>query len=115
MKRPLKWEIRVSLGNDVCPFRHNGKCSLLKCDENQCEYINCPRRIPITCKDCRYLFFNQNPTGPLTKELSSSCGMKEYKIIFTDPELQKEHYKRPEWCPANKNVSDKEIFTRVKE
>lgn len=115
MKKIFKWKVRVTLDNDICTFKHNGKCSLLKCDENRCEYDNCPRKLPNTCEDCRYFFFNQNPNEPFTKDLVSSCGMKGYKPIFTDPEFLKEHYERPDWCPANKNVSDKEIFKQVKE
>jgi len=115
MKKQIKWEVRVTLEKDRCPFKHNGKCSLLKYEDNRCAYENCPRKLPITCKDCRYLYFNQNPKEPLTTELTSSCGIKNFKDIFTASELQKEHYKRPGWCPAKYDVSNKEVLELVKD
>lgn len=123
MKNNQDWEVSVKLNKNGCPYirHHTGlksTCGLPGHWNSTCTYENCPKRVPRTCKDCRYLYYNQNPSEPLKGKLTSFCGMKRDRTghmeeIHTAEKLERDHYKIPNWCPKNWDTSTIETFTAV--
>jgi len=119
------WEVSVRLNKNKCPYIRNPESSNPTCYlpghlNSICTYENCPKRVPKTCEDCWYLYFNQNPNEPLKGELTSFCGMKRDRTghmeeIHTAGKLEKEHREIPDWCPKNWDTSKIETFTAVHE
>ena len=115
MEKQTKWEVKIVVGNKDCVFADDDVCTLSICGDNHCTYENCPRRVPLTCKDCRYLFFNQNPKEELKGELKSTCGIRGHKIVHTGDMLESGHYRTPGWCPARYDVSNVETFESIED
>ena len=115
MEEEFKWEVKIVVGNKDCVFADDDMCTLSICGDNHCAYDNCPRRVPLSCKDCRYLFFNQNPKEELEGELKSKCGVRGYKIIHIGDTLEAGHYRTPGWCSARYDVSNVETFESIED
>lgn len=127
MKKTIKndrdWEVSVKLNKRICPYMQKDinlkfTCGLPGHWNNPCTYENCPKRVPRTCKDCRYLYFNQNPEEPLTSDLISMCGMRrdrtgKMETIHTGKKLEDKHYEIPNWCPKDWDTSTIETFTML--
>ena len=119
------WDVEVKFDKGMCPYmRHRAglkpACGLPGQWGTICAYEDCPKRVPRTCEDCRYLYFNQNPNEPLKGDLTSECGMRRevtghMKKIHTADKLEKDHYKIPNWCPKNWDTSTIETFTLVED
>lgn len=115
MERQFRWEVKIIVENEDCAFADDGVCTLLTFGDNHCTYGNCPRKVPKTCKDCRYLFFNQNPEEKFSGVLRSMCGVKGYKDIHAGDILEAGHYRIPGWCPVRYDMSNVETLELVKD
>lgn len=110
-----QWQVKLVIDKEECPFEFFGNCTIVNFGDGKCTYEKCPRRVPRTCKDCKYLFFNQNPEEEIADKLTSMCGVKGYENIHTAENLEQDHYKVPGWCPVNYDVSNVEVLELVED